>query len=116
MLALLVVLFVGISHAQEGSTTKVIRMRVTAYCPCKKCCGPLAQGICADGTPAVGRIAAADTKVLPFGTEVFVPGYGQAVVHDVGSKIRGHRLDVLFPTHKEAKRWGVQYLDVEVVE
>lgn len=88
------------------------RMRVTAYCPCAKCCGQFADGVTASGAKAVGQIVAADTRFFPFGTRMHIPGYGTATVEDRGGAIKGERLDVLFATHQEALEWGVKYLDV----
>jgi len=93
------------------TTGHSIRMRVTAYCPCRICCGPRACGVTASGRRAEGLIVAAD-RSIPFGTRVSVPGYGVATVADRGGAIVGDRLDVLFASHKEAKAWGVRYLDV----
>jgi len=89
--------------------------RVTAYCPCEKCCGKWADGFTASGKQAVGKIVAAPTD-MPFGTVLQIPGYGTAQVQDRGGAITGNRLDVLFPTHKEALQWGVKYLKVRIVE
>jgi len=86
---------------------------VTAYCPCAKCCGRCADGRTASGVPARGKIVAAP-KSIPFGTLIFVPGYGTASVQDRGGKIRGNRLDVLFETHAEAARFGKRRLTVWV--
>ena len=80
-------------------------MVATAYCTCPKCCGPAAHGVCADGTPAKGKIIAAP-KSIPFGTVLSVPGYGTAIVHDRGGAIKGNRLDLLFASHKAARQWG----------
>jgi 3D (Asp-Asp-Asp) domain-containing protein len=99
---------------------RVMWMRVTAYCACAKCCGKR-TGITASGKHVShnhGRFVAADTSVLPFGTLISIPGYhdGEAVpVIDRGGKIKGHRLDVYFPSHEQALRWGVQRLAVTVV-
>jgi len=87
------------------------RMRVTAYCPCEKCCGEWADGYFADGTPVGGLVVAAP-KNIPFGTKLDIPGYGIAVVRDRGGAIKGNKLDVYFDTHQEALNWGVQYLEV----
>ena len=97
-------------------------MRVTAYCPCEKCCGKWADGITASGhkiQPGDHFVAA--PKTFPFGTTMIIPGYplaGQAgeevEVEDRGGAIKGDRLDVFFPTHQEALNWGVQILDVEI--
>ena len=93
------------------------RMLVTAYCPCPECCGPDARGITASGRPVSAngeRFVAAD-RDIPFGTMLVIPGYndGRPVeVLDRGGAIKGNRLDVYFPTHAEARRWGRQWLTV----
>ena len=100
----------------------VILMEVTAYCPCQKCCGPRARGITASGRTVDhndGLFVAADTRLLPFGTRIQVPGYGGdegAVVEvvDRGGAIKGYRLDVFYPDHQQAKEWGRQVLPVRV--
>jgi 3D (Asp-Asp-Asp) domain-containing protein len=103
--------------AAQGSSSCAVVMRVTAYCPCQKCCGPNAGGITASGrlvTTNGGQFVAAD-KSVPFGTRVIVPGYAgsQPVpVLDRGGAIRGDRLDVFFPSHTQAQAWGVRWLRV----
>jgi 3D (Asp-Asp-Asp) domain-containing protein len=59
----------------------------------------------------VGRIVAAPPDIR-FETVLDVPGYGRAVVADRGGAIQGRRLDVLFPTHSQARAWGVRFLAV----
>jgi len=97
---------------------KVVRMRVTGYCPCSKCCGAFSDGITANNHPIQpGDTFAAADKSYRFGTEMVIPGYdnGQPVkVMDRGGAIKGNRLDVFFHTHQEALEWGVQYLDVRI--
>ena len=99
---------------------RVLRMKVTAYSPDERSCGIFADGVTASGYSVwtnAGRLVAADTDLLPFGTILRVPGYdaGRAVpVLDRGAAIRGHRLDLLFPSHEAALEWGVQELEVEV--
>ena len=97
-------------------------MEVTAYCPCTKCCGPLAHGVTASGRPVShdsGRFVAADTGILRFGTLLEIPGYHDArpvEVIDRGGAIKGYKLDVYYPTHEEARLWGRRMLNVYVVE
>lgn len=88
---------------------------VTAYCPCEKCCGRFADGTTASGHRIApgDKIIAAPTQI-PFGTKMVIPGYGTASVLDRGGAIKGNKLDVLFPTHQEALRWGVQFLPVKI--
>jgi 3D (Asp-Asp-Asp) domain-containing protein len=108
--------------AAAAPRTKVMRMEVTAYCPCTKCCGPKAQGITASGKHVShndGKFVAADTSILPFGTELVVPGYADGLkveVADRGGAIKGNKLDLFFPTHAEALVWGRQHVDVVVYE
>lgn len=96
-------------------------MEVTAYCPCKACCGPAARGITASGKRVSynrGRFVAADTSVLPFGTRIRVPGYagGDTVeVIDRGGAIKGNKLDVYFSDHDTALEWGRRWVPVEIV-
>ncbi|MCC6680840.1 MAG: 3D domain-containing protein [Phycisphaeraceae bacterium] len=97
-----------------------INMLVTAYSPDARSCGKWADGKTASGYSVWTngmKLVAADTRILPFGSIISVPGYngGQPVqVLDRGGKIKGNRLDVLYPTHEIARRWGVQRLTVTV--
>lgn len=99
-----------------------LQLLVTAYCPCKLCCGPKAHGVTASGQAVAyhgERFVAADTRLLPFGTRLRIPGYngGAAVeVIDRGGAIRGNHIDVYFPTHQQALQWGKQTLQVAVEE
>ena len=111
----------AVAHS-ASKQPRVLWMEVTAYCACKKCCGPKAQGLTASGkrvTHNHGRFVAADTDVLPFGTQLKIPGYHNArpvEVIDRGGAIKGHKLDVFFPSHKVAKEWGRRWVPVTVVE
>ncbi len=58
---------------------------------------------------------AADTRFYPFGTRMYIPGYGYGIVEDRGSAInQANKLDLFFDSHAEANEWGVQYLDVVI--
>lgn len=111
-----------IAAEPTGPRTTVMRMEVTAYCPCTKCCGPRAQGITASGKLVDhngGKFVAADTRILPFGKKLSIPGYADNApveVIDRGGAIKGHKLDLYFPTHEAALVWGRQTLDVTVYE
>lgn len=105
------ILFHGIALAPHSWRL----MDVTAYCPGVCCCQRFADGITASGLPVTvnrGKLVAGDAAMFPLGALVSIPGYdeGRPVpVLDRGGKwIRGHRLDVLFPTHAQAKNWGMR--------
>ncbi len=97
-------------------------MTVTAYSPDARSCGQFADGRTAtlhSVNTNAHRLVAADPRVLPYGSMVSVPGYdeGRIVpVLDCGGKIKGSRLDVLYPTHEQARRWGVRRLRVTIWE
>lgn len=99
---------------------RVITMVATGYSPDARSCGDSADGITASLHSVFTnghRLVAADTKVLPFGSMLSIPGYdtGQIVpVLDRGSAIKGRRLDLLFPTHEQALVWGVRKVKVTV--
>ena len=108
------------AKVQESPHRHIVKMMVTAYCPCTKCCGENASGITASGklvTADNGQFVAADAS-LPFGTKLIIPGYGNGSVEvlDRGGAIRGNHLDVFFPTHEEALKWGRRMLVVVVVD
>ena len=58
---------------------------------------------------------AADTQYYPFGTEMYVPGYGWGRVEDRGSAIKGpKRIDLYFDSHQDALQWGRRRVRVEI--
>jgi len=121
----------------KGKKRVVKRMLVTAYSADQKSTGwkhkwgcfllppvyaygphegkPKKVGITADGTRAKKGTIAADTTRYPYGTKMYVPGYGWGEVHDIGSAIKGEHIDVFFPDVKDARAWGKKYLDVVIL-
>lgn len=64
--------------------------------------------------PSSGTIAA-DTNYYPFGTDMYVPGWGWGVVEDRGSAIKGpDRIDLYHFTHTEALIWGRKKVKVRI--
>lgn len=117
----------------KGVSPVAVTMVATGYCKCKKCCNwkrnwyfkpVIASGGSKGQTKAVGKTAsgtkgkpgtiAADTSRYPFGTVMYVPGYGYGRVEDRGGAIVGDRIDLFFKSHKEALRWGKQTVSVQV--
>lgn len=114
---------------------EVRTMEVTGYCNCGKCCswersllgiGPPVYssgpnkgkrkevGVTASGTTARYGTIAADTTKYPFGTIIEVPGYGYGRVEDRGGAIKGEKLDLWFPSHAAALKWGRKTVKVKV--
>ena len=68
---------------------------------------PKKVGITASGLRAKHGTIAADTAYYPFGTVMYVPGYGYGRVEDRGGAIKGsNKIDVWFSTEREALNWG----------
>jgi len=101
--------------ATRHSTPTILRCLVTGYCRCSACCGK-ADGITASGHPArAERTVAVDPHYIPLGSKLLLQGLGERVAEDTGGNIHGHRLDVFFPTHRQALAFGRQWLDVEIL-
>ncbi len=102
------------THRQPTLDSKRIRseegwVKLTAYCPCPRCCGRYSDGIAKSGVrPAHRFTVAADVSVFPMGTILEVDGLGEVMVQDVGSAVRGLHLDVFHSTHEGALRFGVK--------
>lgn len=60
---------------------------------------------------------AADPKVLPLGSILYIPGYGYGVVADTGSAIKGRKIDLYFATTKQVyKEWGKKAVVVQLIK
>jgi 3D (Asp-Asp-Asp) domain-containing protein len=44
--------------------------------------------------------------VIPLGTRLTIPGYGEGVAADTGTAVRGNAIDLWFPTLEQANAWG----------
>ena len=63
-------------------------------------------GRTATGLPVGWGVVAVDPGVIPLGTHMTVPGYGEAVAADTGGAIIGSTIDLWFPTVAQANAWG----------
>ncbi|CAH0117850.1 putative protein YuiC [Paenibacillus sp. CECT 9249] len=60
---------------------------------------------------------AADPKVFPMGTILYIPGYGYGIVADTGSAIKGKKIDLYYNTTKQVyKEWGKKTVNVQVLK
>jgi len=115
---------VGIRPPPRGPSVERTIL-TTGYCDCRECCGwrrtwlgvavyasgPLKGqrkqvGVTACGTKTRQGTIAADTSVYPFGTVMYVPGYGYGRVEDRGGGIKGEHIDLFFKSHRDALEWG----------
>ena len=140
VLALLLILVVvlvlwGCRTIRPPRSSKSIErvVTVTGYCKCGKCCSwhrnwffrPVFShgankgkrkevGITANGAKAKRGTIAADTSKYPFGTIMYISGYGYGRVEDRGGAIKGEHIDLFFRSHKEALQWGKRSMRIKI--
>ena len=69
-------------------------------------------GSTASGLPVGPGIVSVDPTVIPLGTRMTIPGYGEGVAADVGTAVKGLRIDVWFPTLAQARAWGLHSVTI----
>jgi 3D (Asp-Asp-Asp) domain-containing protein len=86
-----------VSAAPSGGGGSTITVTATGYSM---------EGDTSTGMPVGYGVAAVDPSVIPLGTRLSIPGYGDAVAADVGPGIQGASIDLWFPTTADALAWG----------
>ena len=71
------------------------------------------SGRTATGMPVGQGVIAVDPSVIPLGTQMYVPGYGNGVAADVGGGIKGKTID-LWMTPSECGAWGRRTVTITV--
>lgn len=56
--------------------------------------------------PQVGRTIAVDPRVIPYGSLVYVEGFGWRVAEDTGGAIKGNKIDLFVDSKSEAFQIG----------
>jgi resuscitation-promoting factor RpfB len=88
-----------------------VSMVATAYTAnCYGC-----SGMTASGQHAGHGIVAVDPRVIPLGSHLYIPGYGQAVAGDTGGAIHGNRVDLGFNSNSDAMQFGRRSVTVYVL-
>lgn len=88
--------------AAEGRTITVV---ATAY---------TLGGTTATGAPVGYGVVAVDPSVIPLGSRMTIPGYGEGVAADTGGAIQGARIDLWFPSAAAAAAWGSRAVTVSL--
>ena len=105
------------SSAQRSATItadEVVATRAVTLEPSPSASGALtvtATGYALGGTTATGLpvgwgVVAVDPSMIPLGTRMSIPGYGEGVAADTGRAVQGATIDLWFPTTGEALAWG----------
>ncbi|MEC0266318.1 3D domain-containing protein [Paenibacillus anseongense] len=101
------------TQTQPKIIKKVINTTLTAYTAGFESTGKKAShpmyGITFSGLKAKeGRTIAVDPAVIPLGSTVFIEGIGIRKAEDIGSAIRGSRIDVFMNDLSQAQEFGVK--------
>ena len=70
-------------------------------------------GRTATGMPVGQGVVAVDPSVIPLGTRMYVPGYGNGVAADVGGGIKGDIID-LWMTPSQCAAWGRRTVTITI--
>ena len=70
----------------------------------------------ASGREVGHGIVAVDPSVIPLGTRLYVEGYGFALAADVGSSIRGYKIDLFMECIEAARRFGRRDITVFILD
>ena len=92
--------------------TQVLGMEATAYLPTDGS----GAGITAMGIPATYGVVAVDPDVIPLGTKVYIPGYGEALAADTGGAIYGYKIDLCMEDYWQAMDFGRRNVTVFVLK
>lgn len=104
----------GTGQSIKNVKGKTITVTATAYtASCEGCSGVTKTGINLKANPNA-KVIAVDPSVIPLGSVVYVEGYGYAIAGDVGSAIKGNRIDVFVSSQAKALKWGVKKLKVTI--
>lgn len=104
------------SRSDDENVVKEFTVSASAYTAnCNGCSGVTKTGINLKRNPDV-KVIAVDPNVIELGTKVWVEGYGYAVAGDIGSSIKGNKIDVFFPTKSEAYQWGRKSVKIKILE
>ena len=101
------------AHGASQVETKIVRVQLTGYCPCEKCCGkwalqaPKTRKTAAGRSPFVADGVAGDPNVFPYGTRFFIEFQG------IGERVMDDRL-ATWVIKKDIKE-GRKHLDVRIV-
>ncbi len=99
----------------SDNVQKTLYMEATAYTAyCDGCSGITNTGINLRANPNK-KVIAVDPNVIPLGSRVWVEGYGYAVAGDIGSAIKGNRIDVFVPSRSDALSFGRRKVQVKIL-
>ncbi|MGA2286591.1 MAG: ubiquitin-like domain-containing protein [Dehalococcoidia bacterium] len=71
-------------------------------------------GYTSTGVQVTRGVVAVDPSVIPYGTKMFIPGYGFAVAADCGGGVNGNMIDLGFPDDYPVD-WSPHWVDIYIL-
>jgi uncharacterized protein YabE (DUF348 family) len=114
-----------ISNVSNLTYKNLIKAKSTAYTadfastgkrPGDKGFGKTATGTTARRDPNGYSSVAVDPRVIPYGTKLYIEGYGYAIAEDTGGAIKGNTIDVFFNSRSECMNWGRRSVNVYILK
>lgn len=101
------------TKAQEASTSykATYTMEATAYTGDTT----TATGVTPVRNPNGLSTIAVDPSIIPLGSKVYIPGYGEAIAADTGGAIKGHIVDLFLNSENECINWGRQNVTLYIL-
>lgn len=97
----------GGGSAGERPQGRQLTVKATAYA---------LPGTTATGVHVRYGIVAVDPRVIPLGTRLWIPGYGEGLAADTGGAIKGNRIDVWLPSETQALDWGIKTITITILD
>lgn len=94
------------------SYSQVLYMEASAYLPYDGG----GAGYTALGIPARYGVVAVDPDIIPLGTRVYIPGYGEAIAADTGGAINGYMIDLCMEDYTQAIAFGRRGVEVYILD
>ncbi|MBO3443239.1 3D domain-containing protein [Clostridium sp. CCUG 7971] len=98
-----------VSAKSNSSSSKGKHMKVvaTAYS---------GDTVTSTGTKPKWGTIAVDPSVIPYGTKVYIPQFGQTfIAEDCGGAIKGNKIDIFMNDESTVKNWGRKTIDIYIV-
>ncbi len=114
-------MFIFLSSMFFANNQNAEVFKANAYCSFKRCCDKDPSdkwyGINATGKKARWGTVAVDKSVIKLGSTLRIKGFPNTIfrAEDVGGAIKGKHIDVWFPSHSEALKFGVRNINLKLV-
>lgn len=104
---------------------RVVRAKLTAYCPCKICCGKHANNRTSTNRKADKTFGVAvDPEMIKYRSMIEIPGINKLLMaDDTGGAMRKagrkgkYHIDIRFHDHQKAREFGVrENIEVKIYE